>query len=294
MSKTSKNSPQPLSKPVAVHLHLYYTDMWDELCTQLKNLGNTPHRLFVTLVKTDKQLEENIKHSFPDAEVWVVENMGYDIGPFIEFLNRINPDEYSYILKLHSKRPSNGTDTKLNHLPVNRYYWKVLLSQALIGSPQIWEKNLLALEQAPHLGMIASPHLIKRADSSDESLLPQVKENLQHLGLPEISKFSFVAGTMFLVRSELFKILRGKYTIQDFQTTDGQVKDGTFAHVFERLFGAVISAQGYDIKGFDRNYKFVCSAVGKIILRFFYQKKITKHNKMLLKICKIPVFEKNL
>jgi lipopolysaccharide biosynthesis protein len=283
-----------IDKPIAVHLHLYYTDMWDELSLQLQNLQETPYHLFVTIVENNNELIEKIKKFHLQTTVWVVKNMGYDIGPFIDFLNRINLDDYSYILKLHSKRPSNGTDTKLNHLPVTRYYWKILLSEALIGTPQIWQRNINAFEKNSQLGMIASPHLIKKADKSDEFLIPDVKKQLQKITLPEISNFYFVAGTMFLVRSSLFKVLQHKYKIEDFQTTDGQVKDGTLAHVFERLFGAVICSQGYQIKGFSHNYKFVCSALGKIIGRFFFQKKTTKHNKVLIKICKIPVFQKNL
>lgn len=283
-----------LNKPIAVHLHLYYTDMWDELSEQLKNIDSYSYNLFVTLVKEDELLASKIKAFHKQATIWVVPNMGYDIGPFIEFLNRINLDDYSYILKLHSKRPTNGTDTKLNHLPVTRYYWKILLSEALIGSPQIWQRNLLAFEKNEKLGMIASPHLIKKADKCDNFLLPDIQKQLEKLSLSVPKTFYFVAGTMFLVRAALFKVIQHKYTIEDFQMTDGQIKDGTLAHVFERLFGAIINVQGYQIKGFSHNYKFICSALGKIIGRFFFQKKITKKNKILIKICKIPVFQKNL
>lgn len=282
------------TKPIAVHLHLYYTDMWQELSLQLKNISETPYELFVTIVEDNPELISQIKNFHTPSTTWVVKNMGYDVGPFIEFLNKIDLDKYSYILKLHSKRPTNGTDTKLNHLPVTRYYWKVLLSEALIGSPQIWQNNLNAFEQNQNLGMIASPHLIKQADKSDEFLIPEVNNNLKKLGFNDCSKFSFVAGTMFLVRSNLFKILQNKYQIEDFQTTDGRIKDGTLAHVFERLFGAIIYAQGFQIRGFSHNYKFICNAIGKIICRFFFQKKVTKNNKLSIKILKIPVFQKKL
>ena len=283
-----------LFKPVAIHLHLFYTDMWDELKQQLTNIGETPYQLFVTLVSPNLQLERDIKDFSPTAQVWTVPNMGYDVGPFIEFLNHINLDDFSYILKLHSKRPSNGTDTKLNHLPVTRYYWKVLLSEALIGTPQIWQNNLQAFAEDTSLGMIASPHLIKKTDKSDSFLIPEVQNQLQKLGLPQIKSFSFVAGTMFLVQSSLLKVIQHQYTIQDFQITDGQIKDGTLAHVFERLLGALVSAQHKTIKGFHHNWKFVSNAVGKIILRFFYQKKLTKNNKIIIKFFKIPVFEKKI
>ncbi len=282
------------AKPIAVHLHLYYTDMWSELRAQLQNLGNTPYDLFVTLVADNSKLIAEIKKFHPQTEIWLVKNMGYDIGPFMVFLNRINLNNYSYILKLHSKRPSNGLGIKNNGYPISRYYWKVLLSEALIGSPEIWQRNLQALSEQPELGMIASPYLIKKSDKCDEKLTPTVIANLQQLNLPPLQKYSFVAGTMFIVRAELFKPLQHQYTLTDFQITDGKISDGTFAHVMERLFGAVIEAQGFAIKGFATNRRFLCHAVGQNILTFFYQKKITKNNKLLIKICKIPVFQKKL
>ena len=267
--------------------------MWQELSQQLKNIKETPYELFVTLVEDNPELILKIKQFHPQSTVWIVPNMGYDIGPFIEFLNKIDLDKYSYILKLHSKRPTNGTDIKINNLPINRHYWKVLLSEALIGNTQIWENNLQALSQDSKLGMIGSHYLIKKAGKTDLVMLPEVQKQLQQLGLPDIKDFSFIAGTMFLVRSSLFKVLQHHYKIEDFATTDGKITDGTLAHIMERLFGAIINAQGYNISGFSHNWKFLCNASGKIILRFLYQKKTTS-NKILVKILKIPVFQKKL
>ena len=282
------------SKPIAVHLHLYYTDMWQELSEQLKNLETTSYDLFVTLVEGNPSLEQKIKEFHPSSTIWIVENMGYDIGPFMEFLNRINLDDYDYILKLHSKHPTNGAVTKFNRWPVSRRYWKILLSEALIGSPKIWQRNLLAFAQNEKLGMIGSPALIKRRDHTDEPFMPVLQDNLKKIGLPPQNNFYFVAGTMFIVRSSLFKVLQNHYRIYDFQPTDGQVRNGTLAHIFERLFGAVVYAQGYTINGFHWNWKFLADSTCRIILRFFYQKKASKNNKLIIKICKIPVFQKKI
>lgn len=282
------------SKPIAIHLHLYYTELWEELSQQLQNINGTPYQLFVTIVEDNPQLVSKIKQFSPSAVITVVPNMGYDVGPFIEFLNSINLDEYSYILKLHSKRPINGLDVKIRNLPVSRKYWKILLSEALIGSPQIWQNNLEQLSQNSKIGMIASPHLIKSMEKSDANLLPRIHENLQKINLSPISDFSFVAGTMFLVRSQLLKVLQHQYKITDFNNTDKNVSDGTLAHVMERLFGAIIKHQGYTINGFSYNYKFICNAICKLILRFFYQSKVTNKNKLLIKILRIPVYQKKL
>lgn len=294
MSKISKNSFPKLDKPVAIHLHLYYTDMWDELSEELQNMDGTPYHLYVTLVEKNELLEKKIKKFCSTAHILIIKNMGYDIGPFIEFLNLIDLNEYSYILKLHSKRPTGGKDTHLNNLPVSRKYWKILLSQGLIGTKKIWYENLQAFATDQQLGMIASPYLIKKADKSDAILQSALLEQFNKLKLTPPETYSFVAGTMFIARSEIFKILQHQYCIEDFSLTDSKIKDGTMAHVFERLLGAIVETQGYTIKGFAHHYRFMCNAIGKLILRFFYQKKVTNKNLLLVKICRIPMMRKKI
>ena len=57
-----------LNKPIAVHLHLYYTDMWQELSQQLRNIEGTPYELFVTLVEDNPELISKIKQFHQQTE----------------------------------------------------------------------------------------------------------------------------------------------------------------------------------------------------------------------------------
>ena len=79
-----------LNKKIAVHLHIYYEDKWDEIAVYLSNLQEYDYDLFVTLIKPNEELEKNIKKFKPKAQVFVIDNRGYDIGAFVWFLHQIS------------------------------------------------------------------------------------------------------------------------------------------------------------------------------------------------------------
>ena len=72
---------------VAVAVHLYYTELWDEFETLLGR-WRVPFRLFLTLNAPDEALAERARAAFPGAEVRVVENLGRDVRPFLMFLEQ--------------------------------------------------------------------------------------------------------------------------------------------------------------------------------------------------------------
>ena len=91
-------------KPILVHLHLFYPEMWLELKTCINNIASYPFKLYVTMVNEHQDVINDIKMSFNYPHIEIVENRGYDIGPFINIINKTNLDDYSYIVKLHTKR----------------------------------------------------------------------------------------------------------------------------------------------------------------------------------------------
>ena len=167
--------------------------------------------------------------------------------------------------------------------------WKEILLDSLLKNRERIQENLNLLENNSQIGMLSSKYCITDEKRTYQKLLPQINNALTECGFSEVDKLSFVAGTMFYIRSKLLKPLL-KYSISDFDKTDGNVKDGTFAHVIERLFGGLVLAQGYTIHGIKHdNYKkaFILAS----IKHFLFQKKQTK-NRFLIKICRIPVYSR--
>ena len=113
----------------------------------MKNLADVDYDLFVTVVKSNPIIEQKIKAFNPNSHIWIVENRGYDIGPFIEFLHHINLANYSLIMKIHTKNNKTGCNTYLNQHWLSRKLWFELLIKALLGSPNVISKNIKAFKK---------------------------------------------------------------------------------------------------------------------------------------------------
>ena len=278
-------------KKLVVHLHIYYKDMWKEIKSYLSNI-TVPYDLYVTMVSEDSKLTEDIKRFHKNSIIWIVENRGYDIGPFIDFLHRINLNEYDYILKLHTKSKS-GVDTVINRLAFSKNDWVNTLLKSLIGSKKQFDRNIIKLEEQTSLGMIGSKVLISSKGKINEGLKDKLEFLQDKFGYRN-KNVKFIPGTMFLCRAKLMQIIKDNYKITDFEKTDAKVKDGSLGHVLERLFGYIVIAQGYKIDGFDSFLPIYLKYFYKSFFKLFYQNTITNSNHRIIKICKIPVYHKKM
>lgn len=279
------------NKRILVHLHLYYLNQLDEILNRLQNLQGLNFDLYVTMVNKSPAAEQKIKQFKPDTHILQVANQGYDIGPFIEVLHSLNLDNYDYVLKIHTKGTAAENYTRINGKRLNNKLWNRLLFDALLFSEEQVHNNLRQLANAD-IGMLSSTYLITDDKKLYEQFLPQINEILQAESLPQVDTFSFVAGTMFWAKASLFKPLQ-KYRLADFPVTDGKVKEGTLAHCFERLFGAVAQAQGlklYGVKSSKVGFTFALNE----FKRFLFYKKHTQSGKLLVKICKIPIWTQKI
>ena len=272
---------------LAIHLHLYYFDMWPEIKSLLSNIEDYPYDLYVTMIKENGQIFQEVKEFKADARIWVVENRGYDIGPFVDFLHRIDLSKYDLVMKLHTKNKFNGVDTHINNHIFSRKLWFKTLTRALIGSPKMFMKNIKEFQKYPELGMVGSKHLIASNSETSNAVLSQVDVILNELGWCH-EAIKFVAGTMFMCRSKILDPLKKHYTIMDFPPTNGKIKDGTLAHAIERVIGCLTTAQGYKIKGFDRSLPHSYRLNLQAMARFLYQHKITKTKHEQIKVFKLP------
>lgn len=292
MALTIFSSTKPLS--LAVHLHLYYAEMWPDIKHYLQNIGDYPYDLFVTIVQENEELIADIRNFNKSAKIWVVENRGYDVGPFVYFLHQIDLTKYDLVLKIHTKTPQGGGLTNLGGYFLNRRNWSNLLLQGLLGSKNLFYKNIRAFKSDRKLGMVGSKYCITSQAHNFLLVKKQLSDIVYKLGMEMPKKPTFIAGTMFMVRSALLQIIKDNLCFEDFEPTNGKIKDGTLAHVIERLFGVITLAQGYTIKGFDKNRHFEMFHILSWLRYQVYCKKITKRGFLLIKICKIPVWHKKI
>ncbi len=256
-------------KRIAVHFHLYYLEQLDCLLEKLGNVGTVPFDLFVTMVADDTEAQNKIHAFKPDAQIRVVENRGYDIGPFIEFLNKVDLSRYDYVVKLHTKRDMPQSASTFRGLTGSRWREAAL---SFLDSPEIFASYLQVFEANPRLGVQANYRLIKRE-----------------------KRIRFVAGTIFIVRARIFAPLKEQgLSICSFDAT-GEHTD-SLAHELERRFGQLASDQNLfvtdavnDPTESELKRLFFRDRFISPLLRFVYQKKTTKSGKQITKILKIPL-----
>ncbi|MBQ8465350.1 MAG: hypothetical protein IJ545_05000 [Alphaproteobacteria bacterium] len=278
---------------LAVHLHLYYLEMWPEIKRLLANMGDYPYDLYVTMVAENSQIAEDIREFHRNSTIWVVENRGYDIGPFIDFLHHIDLNQYDLIMKLHTKNKNRGVDTHINQYVFNRKLWVENLTNSLIGTQKQFNVNICNFKENPELGMIGSRYLITSDEKCYKNIQSKVENILEDFCYHSVP-IKFVAGTMFMCRSSLLKQLKDRYTIKDFEPTNGNIKDGTLAHIIERVIGTLAVANGYQIRGFDHNYPMEIKLFCEKARHFIYQNKITKHHNRLIKVFKLPIYHRRI
>ena len=239
-----------MKKTLLVHLHLYYIEQLDYFIKKLSNIQSVSHDLYITMVEKNDEVEQKILSRFPNANILVVSNKGYDVGPFIHILNNIDIDCYNYVLKVHTKNTTLNNGDKINGVWISRKCWMPLLVEALIGTPKIFADNIKKFEDNHKIGMIGSKYLITPPTRSCNRILPQIKDTIKSLGFKELKNLTFVAGTMFMMRSSLLKpIIKAGYNIDSFAQTGRTCGTNGLPHIFERVFGALVNIQNFIIYG---------------------------------------------
>ena len=231
---------------IAVILHLYYLDLWDEIVSYLENIPE-PFDLYVSVKEgCDPSAIEKILEKYPTVHIRPVENRGRDIAPFLKVLAEIMPRGYRAVCKIHTKKSDhlkNGDGWR----PEHGDDWRGQLFKELLGSKKAVQEILAAFRKDPTLGMIGAHRDLmhfKRAVGENQAL---VRELQSRLHLPQSNDFLFFAGSMFWFRPEsLVPILELNLANEDFPMEAGQV-DGTLAHAVERVVSLSAAKLNYKV-----------------------------------------------
>lgn len=276
---------------LAVHLHLYYVEMWPEIKDYLTNIRNYPYDLFVTLVAENSSLEKEIKAFKPDAKIWIVENRGYDVGPFIDFLHHIHLADYDYILKIHTKNTTRDCLTHINQFYLKNSEWSKLLWDGVLKTPKR-VKEIMELLADESVGMVGSGFLVTKTLKNTNQIKETCYSVIRKMGITVPKKVVFIPGTMFWVKSKLMEPIKNNFQLTDFEESGASGIDGSLAHVMERVLGCVVDSQGYQIKGVGFEFWTAFMLAIRPFVKFCFQKKITHNGKMIIKVLKLPVYRK--
>lgn len=86
--------------------------------------------------------------------------------------------------------------------------------------------------------------------------------------------------------------IKAHFTQQDFEISGASGSDGSFAHIMDRMLVYVVCNRNYEIIGIGFEFwtAFILSI--RPFLRFCFQKKTTHNGKLIVKICKVPIYRK--
>jgi lipopolysaccharide biosynthesis protein len=225
---------------LTVVIHAFYPDIFEEILIKLDTPDHQIAILYITTTPSNQEIIEGIVQQFPfKYKLVLVTNRGRDILPFLKILPELVDGGHQFILKLHTKRS--------NHLG-RKDHWREDLFEKLISKSAV-NKYLNTLADHSSLGMIGpagnilSMGLYYGANAERVHRLSKA----MYVSDDQLMDLNFVAGSMFYVKTKaLIPLLQLKLTEQDFEEEDDQ-KDGTMAHVVERLFSVSTILSGMQI-----------------------------------------------
>ena len=239
MSKTDS------ARQLCVLVHVFYPELWDELSRYIENLPVGGYDLYVNLVEDtlDTGLLRGVRDAFPDARVYVSENVGRDIGGYFRLLDNLRIEDYPLFCLLHTKKSPHMAEGEVQR-------WRRRLLEPVLGTRECAADNIRTMLEDETVGIVGSSHCrYTEMDANRE----KYDTLLEALHISESSdEVEFLSGTMMLLRGDVlrrvFDAARGvAFERSDEVTVEGD-PDGAWAHAVERVFGAVVRDSGYRIE----------------------------------------------
>lgn len=222
---------------IAVVLHLYHPDMWEEISDSISNI-EFAFDLFVTLVRgSSDQRKRDILKRFPGAHVIIFDqNRGRDVAPFFALLETGALFRYDLICKLHSKRSTYVPDGDA---------WRRELIDGILGTSETVRKIVNAFDDDPDLGIVVADRNIYQGVecwTGNERFLDVL---LPRLGMSkDYHDKSFPGGAIFWMRPIILRAIMGAgIKLADFEPEPMPV-NGALGHAIERLYGLVCQDAG--------------------------------------------------
>jgi lipopolysaccharide biosynthesis protein len=236
-------TPSKTGAQIAVLVHIYYEETWVDIAQALSSLEEPFDLIVTTTPDKETTVSALVVADFSDVEVYVVENKGRDIRPFLAVLPLLIERKYQAVLKLHSKKSLHRGDGDL--------WRKTLIAQLLPKGPELGQL-IGGLTQYPSMGLVAPDGNVLNIQRYIGSNQPWVERLVNELGESpqwlQRAKPWFAAGTMFWFKPQSIQSLLHCPSIQqdEFEIEGGQI-DGTLAHAIERMLGCATLIDGYHL-----------------------------------------------
>lgn len=228
---------------IAVHLHLYYRDLLEEMLGYIDRIPFA-FDLYISCQKGEdvEEISDLSKERLRNVSTVTVrecENRGRDIAPmYILFGDDLA--KHDYLLHIHTKKSFHMSGAE-------SVDWRRYSLESILGSEDN-VKRILTLLQEKRVGLVY-PELFDEFGWQMLSWLANQNYGwkvLEEYGIHDFFEiFQYPAGSFFWAKTDALRpIFDRHYKLEDFDAEAGQI-DGTLAHVMERLITAVALEQGY-------------------------------------------------
>jgi len=223
---------------VAITLHLYYQDLWDEFKKKIVPLLNETTHLYITVNEETKYTNDMRKIA---KEVYVVKNKGTDFGPFVYIWKKIRKNGYKYVLKLHGKKSTHiKNNTKRDYGTI----WRMELVNSIISDHDKFQSVLSFMDEHENIFMAGSQ--LHFHDENKESIdhpnrlncLDSINKLMQYVDSDYHG--CFFGGSVFLTTSKYLNLFFSNFDLdelydsfEDYHNSDGKL----LAHAMERVIG---------------------------------------------------------
>ncbi len=230
---------------IAVLVHIYYIDLLEEIIQKIRNISDPFDLYFTTPFEEDiPTIFELTSKVAASVTICIFPNRGRDIGPFLSLYCDGSLDQYTCVLKLHTKKSkysSRGDE------------WRSLLYTKVIGDA-IGVRKICAIFENQEVGIVGPFDFYLTDQKFWGANFSNVKSILIETKLidekcdPELG---FFAGSMFWFSPKaLVALKRLKNSTLNFECENGK-QDGTLAHAFERTFATISRRSGYAVTSLE-------------------------------------------
>lgn len=234
---------------ILVILHLFYPESWTEIREYLQNLECYHWQLVVTFPKEkQKEIEQLDIASFQTNTILMpLENLGYDVAPFLLALSGQDLSQYDIVIKIQSK----GTGRHIfiyDQLFWGRD-WFVNLFEGILGASSV-HKAIDCLMSDPKTAIVAAENLIVH-DPSYKAHIVQEELSEKKIRIPD--DYRFVAGTCFAASAaylqQFLQDIEPLYLKQEDFTMMDASRGLSLAHLLERYLCIDAEQHGYRLQG---------------------------------------------
>jgi len=228
--------------PAALHLHLYYTEMADDILARIARCKSRPDLLIsVAGQEALEAVEESLlKHGLGAKRIAIVPNKGRDIGPFLTEFGREITGNYEIIGHIHSKKTDSIKDRGLV-----RDWVDFLYGNLLAHKESMMDSILKKMGEDPSIGLVFpdDPFVMGWGDNKQiaEKLLERMKISRGKL----FENINFPVGTMFWARTKALKPLFDLNLSWSDYPDEPLPYDGSMLHAIERILPIIIEKNSF-------------------------------------------------